>query len=332
MTKVAGVEVTGETKPVTVEITYTANAQMVTVVYQTPDGTPVKTETVHGKTGQTVKIPSDVPAGYETQGKVPSEVTVQPNGTPDVMITVVPKMSTVTNAKTVTRTINVTNPDGSVKTTKQVAHLTRTGNKNEVTGAITWGAWSTDNWNQFDVPAIAGYTPSQAVVNAQAVDGNTADVTIDISYTANDQEVTVVYKTPDGDVAKIVKIPGKTGETVKIPNDVPAGYHVIGKVPGEVTITGDNSAVVIMVEKDQVPENNENAQSQMPQDQNVVSRMDHEIGGTPVNGESQTSQTPAAKQSQLPQTGDSAKGAVALGLSGMLAGLAGLFGMKKKEN
>lgn len=332
LTKVAGVEVTGETKPVTVDVTYTANDQTVDVVYKTPDGTTVKTETINGKTGQTVPVPNNVPAGYEVQGKVPSEVTVQPNGTPDVMITVVPKMSAVTDAKTITRTINVTNPDGSVKTTKQVAHLTRTGNKNEVTGAITWGAWSTDNWNQFDVPAIAGYTPSQAVVNAQTVDGNTADVTIDISYTANDQEVTVVYKTPDGDVAKIVKIPGKTGETVKIPNDVPAGYHVIGKVPGEVTITGDNSAVVIMVEKDQVPENNENAQSQMPQDQNVVSRMDHEIGGTPVNGESQTSQTLAAKQSQLPQTGDSAKGAVALGLSGMLAGLAGLFGMKKKEN
>lgn len=335
VTKVAGAQVTSETKPVTVDIIYTTNAQTVTVVYQTPDGTPVKTATVTGKTGQTVPVPNNVPANYHTTGQVPSEVTFSPNGTPNVVITVEPNMTDVTDAKTVTRTINVASPDGNVKSTTQVAHLTRTGVKNEVTGETAWGDWSTDNWDQFAVPTIVGYTPTQTVVDAQAVDGNTADTTVNISYTANDQEVTVIYRTPDGDVAKRVQIPGKTGETVKIPNDVPAGYHVIGKVPGEFTITGDNSEVAIMVEKDQVP---------TKQDQNVVSRMDHEIGGTPAYGQNpafdrgevsqprQTSQTPAAKQGQLPQTGDNETGAMALGLSGMLAGLAGLFGMKKKEN
>ena len=340
LTKVAGVKVTSETKPVTVDVTYTANEQTAKLVYKTPDGTTVKTETVTGKTGQTVPVPSSVPENYHTTGRVPSEVTFLPNGTPDVVIAVEPNMTEVTDTKAVTRTIVITNPDGSVKTTKQVANLTRTGNKNEATGAITWGAWSTDNWSQFKVPVIEGYTPSQSVVNAQAVDGSTEDTTINISYTANDQEVNVIYKTPDGDVTKIVKIPGKTGETVKIPNDVPAGYHVIGKVPGELTITGNNPEVVIMVEKDKVPTNN-NEQPQTPQDQNVVSRMDHEIGGTPAYGEnptfdngkaSQPSQAPASKSGQLPQTGNTEKGALALGLSGMMAGLAGLFGMKKKEN
>lgn len=324
--------VDGNTVDVTVNISYTANDQEVTVVYETPNGDLPKIVKIPGKTGETIPVPNSVPENYHTTGKVPGEITFLPNGTPDVVITVEANTAEVTDAKTVTRTINVTNPDGSVKTTKQVAHLTRTGTKNEVTEAIAWGAWSTDNWNQFDVPAIEGYTPSQAVVNAQVVDGTTADMTVNISYSANDQEVTVVYKTPDGDVAKIVKIPGKTGETVKIPNDVPAGYHVVGKVPGEVTLTGDTPEVVIMVEKNQVP---------TKQDQNVVSRMDHEIGGTPAYGEnpafdkgetSQPSQAPAAKQGQLPQTGDNEKGAIALGLSGMMAGLAGLFGMKKKEN
>ena len=324
--------VDGNTVDVTIDISYMANDQVVTVVYETPNGDLPKIVKIPGKTGETIPVPNNVPENYHTTGKVPSEITFLPNGTPDVVITVEANTAEVTDAKTATRTINVTNPDGSVKTIKQVAHLTRTGTKNEVTGFITWGAWSTDNWNQFDVPVIAGYTPTQSVVDAQAVDGNTADVTVNISYTANDQEVTVVYKTPDGDVAKIVKIPGKTGEIVKIPNDVPAGYHVIGKVPGEVTITGNTPEVVIMVEKDQVP---------TKQDQNVVSRMDHEIGGTPAYGQnpafdkgetSQPSQAPAAKQGQLPQTGDNEKGAMALGLSGMLAGLAGLFGMKKKEN
>ena len=327
--------VDGNTADVTIDVSYTANDQTVTVVYKTPDGDVAKIVKIPGKTGETIPVPNNVPENYRTTGKVPSEVTFLPNGTPDVVITVEANTAEVTDAKTVTRTINVTNPDGSVKTTKQVAHLTRTGVKNEVTGETAWGDWSTDNWDQFAVPTIAGYTPTQSVVDTQVVDGNTADVTVDISYTANDQTVTVVYKTPDGDVAKLVKIPGKTGETVKIPNDVPAGYHTVGKVSGEFTITGDNSAVVIMVEKDQVP---------TKQDQNVVSRMDHEIGGTPAYGQnpafdrgevsqpSQTSQTPAAKSGQLPQTGDNETGAMALGLSGMLAGLAGLFGMKKKEN
>lgn len=344
MAKVAGAKVTSETKPVTVDITYTANDQTVDVVYKTPDGTTVKTETINGKTGQTVPVPNNVPENYHTTGKVPSQVTFLPNGTPKIVITVEPNIAEVTDHKTVTRTINVTNPDGSVKTTKQVAHLTRVGNKNEATGETTWGNWSTDSWNQFDVPVIEGYTPTQNVVKAQPVDGNSQDVTVNISYTANDQVVRVVYKTPDGEVVKMDTISGKTGETVKIPNDVPAGYHVISKVPSEVTITGNNSAVVIMVEKDVVPNNrSDNAKpSPMPQAQNVASRTDHTVGITLAvsqnvavdNGARQPGQSPVAKHGQLPQTGNSEKekGAIALGLSGVMAGLAGLFGMKKKEN
>lgn len=344
MTKVDGVKVTGEMKPVTVDVTYTANNQTVDVVYKTPDGTTVKTETVTGKTGQTVPVPNNVPENYHATGKVPSQVTFLSNGTPKVVITVEPNTSEVTNHKTVTRTINVTNPDGSVKTTKQVAHLTRVGNKNEVTGETTWGNWSTDSWNQFDVPVIEGYTPTENVVKAQTVDGNSQDVTVNISYTANDQVVQVVYKTPDGEVVKTDTISGKTGETVKIPSDVPAGYHIVSKVVNSVTITGNNQDVVMTVEKDVVPTNNgdNDKQSPMPQAQNGVSGIDHAMGAIPVagqhvavdNGARQPRQSPVAKSGQLPQTGNSEKekGVIALGLSGMMAGLAGLFGMKKKEN
>ncbi len=49
----------------------------------------------------------------------------------------------VHQTKTVTRTINITNPvTGETTTTTQVAHFTRAGTKDEVTGEVTYGAWT----------------------------------------------------------------------------------------------------------------------------------------------------------------------------------------------
>ncbi|MDB6242040.1 peptidase, partial [Lactobacillus amylovorus] len=95
--------------------------------------------------------------------------------------------------KTVTRTINVISPDGKTTTIKQPVTLQRSATVDDVTGQITYKAWNTGKWEEYDTPKISGYTPSQAKVSATTVDGNTQDLTVTITYSANDQKATINY-------------------------------------------------------------------------------------------------------------------------------------------
>ena len=209
-TNVAQQAVTGTMEDQTVNITYTANSQTTTVVYQTEDGTPVHTTTVNGQTGQTVTVPNEVPTGWQVvDGKVPSEITFGPDGAPKTVVTIAHSHVTVTPDapkttsdklpdnpdkaypagvgetdlnKTVTRTIKVTTPDGQTKTVTQTAKLTRTADVDEVTGDVSYGNWSTDEWAKYDVPTIDDYEPSRTTVEAAKVDANTPDQSVTITY------------------------------------------------------------------------------------------------------------------------------------------------------
>ncbi|WP_172993138.1 mucin-binding protein [Lactobacillus helveticus] len=71
--------------------------------------------------------------------------------------------------KTITRTINVTDPEGTTKKTDQTATVYRNAVVDEVTGEVTYGDWSTGNWGSFTTPAIAGYTPTISSVATKPV-------------------------------------------------------------------------------------------------------------------------------------------------------------------
>lgn len=238
-TKVAGEQVTSDTQDSVVNVSYTANDQSVHVIYKDGDKT-IKSDTINGKTGETVKVNVNVPDGYEPTVTPITDYTFKPDGNQDVVVELNHKTSQVTDSQTVTRTINVTSPDGRVKTTKQTAELTRTGTKDAVTGNITWGDWSTGSWKQFNVPTVAGYTPSQSAVPTESVSVDTKDQTIDISYTANEQHANIKYV--DGDqVVKIDTLTGKTGETVTVNPDVPTGYQIDEPTTGDYTFSGDTN-------------------------------------------------------------------------------------------
>ena len=238
-TKVAGEQVTSDTQDSVVNVSYTANNQSVHAIYKDGDKT-IKSDTINGKTGETVKVNVNVPDGYEPTTTPITDYTFKPDGNQDVVVELNHKTSQVTDSQTVTRTINVTSPDGRVKTTKQTAELTRTGTKDAVTGDITWGDWSTGSWKQFNVPTVAGYTPSQSAVPTESVNVDTEDSIINISYTANEQRTNIKYV--DGDqVVKTDTLTGKTGETVTVNPDVPTGYQIDGPVTGDYTFSGDTN-------------------------------------------------------------------------------------------
>ena len=277
---VAKEAVTGETKDQTVNITYTANPQTATVVYQTEDGTPVHTTTVSGRTGQTVKVSNEVPVGWHVvNGTVPSEITFAPNGTPQTVVTIAHSHVTVTPDapkttsdklpdnpgktypagvgesdlnKTVTRTIKVTTPDGQTKTVAQTAKLTRTADVDEVTGKVTYSDWTTGYWSDYTAPSVPGYTANYPYIAGQLVTGETKDQTIEITYTANEHQISVEYvDNATGKILKTDHVSGKTGQTVPITPHIPDGWELVSgqSVPSEVTLGADGvPATVIKVQ------------------------------------------------------------------------------------
>ena len=266
-TNVAAVTVDETTTDQTVEVSYTPNKQSTTVKYVDNQGEVIHTTTVDGVTNQTVKVPSEVPAGWTiTKGKVPSEIIFGADGHEPIEVTVAHQHVTVTSdhpqtngtklpdnpAKTfngvesndlnkiITRTIKVTTPDGKATTTKQTVKLTRTADVDEVTGEVTYGKWTTGEWNAYEVPSLSGYTASQTIVEATPVDENTKDQTVEVSYTPNKQTTTIKYVDDKGQTIHTTTVDGVTDQTVKVPSEVPAGWMVTkGKVPSEITFGAD---------------------------------------------------------------------------------------------
>lgn len=216
-------------------ITYSANDQSTTAKFVDDDNKGAQvgdTVTLNGKTDQTINTGLEVPVHYELakDQTIPATYTFKANGNEPIVIHLVHAKKADQNDnnlnKIVTRTINVTNPDGKTNTIKQVAHLRRSGTIDEVTQKATYTPWTTDNWAEYDTPQISGYTPSQAKVSATTVDGNTQDQTVTITYSANDQKATINYiDDTTGQTIKSDTLNGHTGDKIADPTDVIANYE-----------------------------------------------------------------------------------------------------------
>ncbi|WP_225432094.1 mucin-binding protein, partial [Limosilactobacillus reuteri] len=85
--------------------------------------------------------------------------------------------------QTITRTINITDPNNGKSTKTQTVKLYRDASYDEVTGEVTYGQWTTAEWSSYEVPAVPGYTPSQREVPATTVTSDTKDQTVTVTYT-----------------------------------------------------------------------------------------------------------------------------------------------------
>ena len=89
--------------------------------------------------------------------------------------------------KKITRTIIVHEPNGTDQTVIQKATLTREVTLYAPTGEIkSLGEWSTAKWETYSAPEFKGYTPDKAQIDETAVNKDTQDTTVEISYTANE--------------------------------------------------------------------------------------------------------------------------------------------------
>lgn len=257
-------------------VTYQANPQSMNINYVDAQGNKIATFKVSGKTDQTVDTNAKIPTGWVLvpgQTDAPAQITF--GGTPTANITVkiqhgttnVPHDNPVKPGdKTptgkvidgayksdlnmmITRTINVTDPvSGKTTTTKQDAKLFRDATVDNVTGEVTYGAWSTASWDDFKPAAIDGYTVSQDDVAQTAVTSDTKPVTINITYTANDQTGKIVYVDVDNNNTEVgyTDLTGKTGADVTIAPQIPAGFDQVAgqKIPTSVKVGADSIPTV----------------------------------------------------------------------------------------
>lgn len=165
------------------------------------------------------------------------------------------KLEKVTNVaeleKTVTRTITVHMPDGTNQDKTQKVTFTRTGNKDLMTGHITWSAWSpAQEFEAYTVPVVPGYTPRQTTVKSTPVTADDKDTSITIDYTATAQKVLIKYiDVDDNDKAiKSQPLEGVTDQALATNIEVPANYELVANqaLPKEVTFKADGNEPIIV--------------------------------------------------------------------------------------
>lgn len=259
--------------PKSVNVTYTPNAQKTIVTYidengheiTNPDGSPI-TGSHYEVTGVTdqknvaTKIKDNVPVNWHiTDTNVPEVITFTANGYPAINVYVAHNTKTVDHhnvpdgyqesdfTKTVKRTITAKEPTKDVDLSQSI-DLTRTGTFDEVTKkVISFGEWSTARLDKVQAPTVAGYTPSMEEVPAVNVNANYQDPKIVITYTADPQSTSIIYK--DGNTTvKTDPLKGVTDQTVDVLINVPAGYKIVDptKVPSKYTFkaSGNDSIIV----------------------------------------------------------------------------------------
>lgn len=129
---------------------------------------------------------------------------------------------------TVTETVHYQYADGLARSGKAAddfnaapLSFSRDGFNDEVTGVDHWNAWTPADQQTFDrvqSPAIEGYTPDQAQIDAVTIDPTSQNIEKTVTYTADGQKLTVNFI--DDTTGKTLKTVTKTGYS-----DGNAGYN-----------------------------------------------------------------------------------------------------------
>ena len=179
---IAAQTVNGETVDETINVHYQPQLQTVEIQYL-DQGQIVGKQTITGYTGQTIVPNYQVPEGYEITTATPATITIDGSGKQIIQVNVSHKQEESMEYKTITRTMNLHQTNGQIKTYNQVALLQRSVQIDIVTGNKTYGHWNTGYWDAINIPTVAGYTASQDQVAAQLVTNQDSDQTVDVYYT-----------------------------------------------------------------------------------------------------------------------------------------------------
>ena len=262
-TEIAEIQVTPDTSNQVVNVTYSANAQQNSIEFYDDDTKQVIfTKDITGKTGEKVSYDatSDFEAyqdKYETNDVLNGTWNVQPENNEVIRVHVTHKTKTETESKDVHRTINVHKPDGSVETITQTVTFTRTKTTDLVTNESTYTDWASEdlNYEEYNVPALTGYKPSQNKVESSKSTGT--DEVIDVTYEPVEQNIHVKIVNERGETLKDFEVTGKTDENVKINypdlSELTPKYD-LGNLPETWTVQKENNQDIVITAKDKLIE------------------------------------------------------------------------------
>lgn len=223
----------------------------------------------------------------------------------------VPKTATSTETKTITRIIHyvdkVTNQNVKEDVVQPVT-LSRTKTENKVTGVVTYGEWTTGNWDEVISGKIDKYKdPDIPTVESQEVTSDSSDKEITVRY---DRLSTPDKPTPDKPEIPSPQEPGTPGEpTPEKPIPQPNPEHPSVPTPNP-----------------ELP-NQETPTPDKPTPEPGTPKTE-----TPVNPDPEVPTYETGKREELPNTGTEANATLAsAGIMTLLAGL-GLGFFKKKED
>ena len=129
----------------------------------------------------------------------------------------------------------------------QTVKFTRTADKDQVTGRITYNAWTPaqGKWDAYKAPVIDGYQATPTVIPEQDVTADTKSTSVNIMYTALGGVITINFVDADNNnsVVDTLTYNGVVGAKPQI--DLQAteahlkeqGYQINDNIPANITFT-----------------------------------------------------------------------------------------------
>ncbi|WP_270747152.1 mucin-binding protein [Streptococcus halitosis] len=224
--------------------------------------------------------------GYEVASKdaLPGQFDTDSSVDQNVVIRLKHKVSTSTETKTVTQTINYLYEDDNTPAApekKTTLTFSREMKTDEVTKVTTPGAWtpSVGTFPEVISPVVDGYTPDKAKVDAENVTANQEDITVTVKYKADKQKVTytIIDDTTNTTLEDKQELTIGNSDT-PLPNDTEAKYNSI--------VDAYLAQGYELVSKDQLPAKFDLDSNY---DQNVVVHVKHKVStSTETNTVTQT--------------------------------------------
>ena len=230
--QIDAVTMTPDSQSIEKTVTYTADAQKLTVNFI--DDTTGKTLKTISKDGH-----SDEAVGYNTKSDLQSylaqhyDLVSDDTKGQDLVFDHDDSQNQVYNVHlshhthkideqhTVAETIHYVYADGLARSGKAADDFTadalkfsRDGFNDEVTGVDHWNAWTPADHQMFAAvqsPAIGGYTPDQAQIDAVTIDPDSQSIEKTVTYTADAQKLSVNFI--DDTTGKTLKTVTKTGHS-----------------------------------------------------------------------------------------------------------------------
>ncbi|MDC2829143.1 BspA family leucine-rich repeat surface protein [Limosilactobacillus mucosae] len=243
------------------QVSYQPTPGQQTISYRDKNGNVVLTQIIPGVTDQIVNVPTVLPTGWELAAEqaIPATVTIKTTDTP-IIIYVQHQLQDVTaenpqsTQDTVNRIINVRLPNGQVVTTTQTVNFKRTATLDLVTNLIDYGQWQADgSFAKVAIDPIAGYQATQTVVSEITPTAMANDITIDVSYIAQNATQLIQYvdqNNPDGGPISVQTIAGLVDHDVAVTPVIPTNWELAPNetIPGSVTIRPNAASIRVLIQ------------------------------------------------------------------------------------